>query len=307
MLGQLRMSVDECITAYIQLSSRGFQKEHVMPVTIRDKVKARYSSKKLQRAIEDVVEAQHLDKDALLRDTKPASLQSVRSATLQDSALLIDRRFVCATSKGVSRTFLLRSYPPTREGPELYNSTKIWEAGRATSAASSFFEPIAIGPLCQEFLDGGTGANCPIRQLWKEAAEAFCDGSSSRLQQSLRTIVSIGTGVPDLEAFGDDPLSISKTLLAIATEAQTTADDFHQTNSDLDDDRGRYYRFNVGRGLAGIGLDEASEARRIEDLADAYLMLQSTISPIRKCARALGGPIVSAPPNQYQSMSSMST
>jgi hypothetical protein len=71
MLGRLRMSVEECITAYIELSSRVFQKKHVTPVTIRGKVKARYSTKELQRAIEDVVEAQHLSRDALLKDTSP--------------------------------------------------------------------------------------------------------------------------------------------------------------------------------------------------------------------------------------------
>lgn len=71
MLGRLRMSVEECINAYIELSSRVFQKNHIMPVTMRGKVKARYSGKELQRAIEDVVEAQHLDRDALLKDTSP--------------------------------------------------------------------------------------------------------------------------------------------------------------------------------------------------------------------------------------------
>lgn len=71
MLGRLRMSVEECIAAYVELSSRVFQKKHVMPVTVRGKVKARYSSEELQRAIEDVVEAQHLERDALLKDNSP--------------------------------------------------------------------------------------------------------------------------------------------------------------------------------------------------------------------------------------------
>lgn len=71
MLGRLRMSVEECIAAYVELSSRVFQKKHVMPVTVRGKVKARYSSEELQRAIEDVVEVQHLERDALLKDTSP--------------------------------------------------------------------------------------------------------------------------------------------------------------------------------------------------------------------------------------------
>ena len=182
---------------------------------------------------------------------------------------------MCATSKGVSLPFLLRSYPPTRESTDLYHVTKIWEAGRATSAASSFFDPIAIGSLGQEFLDGGTGANNPVLQLWNEAADIFCDGSSSRLYKDLRSIVSIGTGISDLTDFGDDPLAIAKTLLDMSTETQTTANDFHRAHSDLDDE-GKYHRSNVARGLATIGLEEADEAKRIKELTDAYLTEQST-------------------------------
>jgi hypothetical protein len=65
------MSVEECITAYIQLSSRVFQRKHAIPVKISGRIKARYSSEELRRAIEDVVEASHLDKDTLLKDTSP--------------------------------------------------------------------------------------------------------------------------------------------------------------------------------------------------------------------------------------------
>lgn len=209
---------------------------------------------------------------------------------------------MCATSKGISLPYLLRSYPPTRESPDLYNVAKIWEAGRATSAASSVFEPIAIGSLRQEFLDGGTGANNPVRQLWNEATDTFCGGSSRKLFENIRTIVSVGTGIPDLTDFGDDILAIGKTILDISTETQTTATEFHRANSDLDDE-GKYYRFNVARGLALIGLEEANEAKRIKELTDAYLTEQSTFSLIRKCARALVDPIVSAHASNLQSMS----
>lgn len=286
------MSVDECITAYIQLSSRVFQKKHFIPVTIRGNVKARYSSKELQRAIEEVIEAQHLDKDALLKDN---SIQACKVFVLKSCsklARLTGYRFVCANSKGVSLPFLLRSYPPTRESPDLYHSTKIWEAGRATFAASSFFQPIALESLGQEFLDGGTGANNPVRQLWKEAADTFCDGSSRQLSINLRTIVSIGTGTTNLTEFGDDPLA----------EAQITANDFHREHSDLDDE-GKYYRFNVARGFAAFGVEEATDATRIKEKTDAYLNEQSIHSLVRKCARALGDAIVPAPTNSQQSMS----
>ena len=40
-----------------------------------------------------------------------------------------------------------------------------WEACRATSAASSFFDPIAIGRYKEEFGDGATGANNPVLEV----------------------------------------------------------------------------------------------------------------------------------------------
>lgn len=119
--------------------------------------------------------------------------------------------------------------------------------------------------------------------------------------ENLRTIVSIGTGIPDMTDFGDDMLAIGRTVLDIATETQTTANEFHRTNSDLDDE-GKYYRFNVARGLASIGLEEASESKRIKELTDVYLTEQSTYSSIRKCAKTLGDSIISVTSASSQSM-----
>lgn len=123
---------------------------------------------------------------------------------------------------------LLTSYPPTREGPDLYNTVKLWEAGRATSAASTFFDPITLGSQRQKLTDGGLGANNPIWRLWNEAKDVFCDGSSTKFSNDVRTLVSIGTGVPDLKAFGEDVASLGKSLISLATETEETARTFLQ-------------------------------------------------------------------------------
>jgi hypothetical protein len=67
--------------------------------------------------------------------------------------------------------------------------------------------------------------------------------------------VSIGTGVPALNAVGDDPLGILSTLKELATETERTAELFRQDKAFLDDG-GRYVRFNVVRGLESVGLEE---------------------------------------------------
>jgi hypothetical protein len=74
------------------------------------------------------------------------------------------------------------------------------------------------------------------------------------LEGKVKCVVSIRTGVPSLKAFKNDVLHIGKTLAAIATETEQTAERFRRERLLLDS-TGRYYRFNVVRGLEDIGLE----------------------------------------------------
>jgi patatin-like phospholipase/acyl hydrolase len=42
-----------------------------------------------------------------------------------------------------------------------YSDCYTWEACRATSAATTFFDPITIGPMKQSFADGAVAYNNP--------------------------------------------------------------------------------------------------------------------------------------------------
>jgi hypothetical protein len=67
MLGRLRMDVDSCIDAYIDLSDAVFQKvKH--RVTLGGKVQGRFDSAELERAIKTIVQSQIHDENALLKD-----------------------------------------------------------------------------------------------------------------------------------------------------------------------------------------------------------------------------------------------
>jgi predicted acylesterase/phospholipase RssA len=72
---------------------------------------------------------------------------------------------VCATSRETGDTVYLINY--RSRGPDhLLRTTKIWEAGRATSAVSSFFDPIAIGDYGEVFVDEATRVNNPVGEIW---------------------------------------------------------------------------------------------------------------------------------------------
>lgn len=191
--------------------------------------------------------------------------------------------FVCATSKQTSDTVCFTSYLSPRGGAYLLNTTKIWEACRATSAATTFFDQIAIGPYDEEFVDGALGANNPVYALWSQAQDLW---GGDRVQGMLKCLVSIGTGVPSLRPFPNDVLHIGDALIAIATETERTAEQFRRDKSNLDDE-GRYYRFNVVRGLEDVGLEESKKKKEIAAATGKYIMSQAVFKQMKACANNL--------------------
>ena len=194
-------------------------------------------------------------------------------------------RFVCATSAAISEhTVKLTSYYNPRRSNDLLKSTKIWEAARATSAASTFFEPINLGPYGEEFVDGATGANNPIRELWTEASDVWRDIGA--LEDNLNCIVSIGTGAPALQAFGDSLLQVAATLKELATEAEKTAEKFEQEHYRLAQGD-QLFRFNVAKGLEDVGLEETGKLAMIAAATRHYTSSEAVSGMVQKCADCL--------------------
>jgi hypothetical protein len=67
MLGRLKMSISECIDAYMKLSAQIFQKTGHR-VTLKGKIQGRFDSDALERIVKEIVKAQGLPEDALLKD-----------------------------------------------------------------------------------------------------------------------------------------------------------------------------------------------------------------------------------------------
>ncbi|KAI9823351.1 MAG: hypothetical protein M1819_001359 [Sarea resinae] len=268
MLGRLKMSIGDCINAYLSLSDRVFQKKRHR-VTIKGKIQGRFDSEELARAVKEVVIAQGLQEDILLKD-------------VSDDACKV---FVCATSKQTSETVCLTSYRSPRGNSDLLNSVKIWEACRATSAASSFFDPVAIGRYEEEFVVGTAGANNPVWEVWNQAKLMW---GPQPLEGRIKCLVSIGTGVPSIKPFGDAVFHIGKTLVAIATETEQTAERFRRDKSHLDDN-GQYYRFNVVRGLEKIGLEESKKRKEIVAATRRYVGSQAVFKQLQACADNVAG------------------
>ncbi|KAK0629270.1 acyl transferase/acyl hydrolase/lysophospholipase, partial [Bombardia bombarda] len=255
MLGRLRMDVSECIEKYLQLSSAAFTpKRHNIDLVKRGKdlwrLSGKYRSDSLVSEFKAAAKEIDGDEDATLFDTNA------------DTGCKV---FVCTLSKTLNAQVLLRSYKTDTSIDGLSTSgVKIWEAARATSAAPTFFDPIRIGN--QDFVDGATGRNNPVESVLAEASEIWGPDAKDRIE----CLVSIGTGKSEFRDFGDNLAELKRTLVALATETEQTEQRIYRNQENLGVG-GRYFRFNVDRGLEGVVLDDCEKQGTIISATEAYL------------------------------------
>lgn len=72
MLGRLKMSIDECIDAYLQLSERIFQRKRHR-VSVKGQIQGRFDSDELEQAVKEIITKQGLQENTLLKDTPDAA------------------------------------------------------------------------------------------------------------------------------------------------------------------------------------------------------------------------------------------
>ncbi|KAG9570996.1 phospholipase, patatin family protein, partial [Aureobasidium melanogenum] len=268
MLGRLEMDVDECIVAYSRLAESVFgQKLSRIPFNLRGNIQARFDSVQLEGAINSVISQCGASEKDLLDDGTSRGCRT--------------DRFVCSVdhyTKGIVR---LRSYDLPNE-PSVRPT--ICQAALATSAATTFFNPVVIGDRL--FADGGLGANNPVDEVEGEAANVWCPDTGD-LKPLVKCFVSIGTGNPGKKAFEDSLFGFLKnTVVEIATETERTDKNFIARWVKHFDDK-RYFRFNVEQGLQEVGLEEYKKKGVIEAVTHEYLTHTAQKLQVEKCIQNL--------------------
>lgn len=180
-------------------------------------------------------------------------------------------------AEDTSAAAVIRSYRSPRPDP-LYGNIKIWEAARATSAATTFFDPIEIMPFKQKFVDGALGWNNPIELADIESRD-FWDNDD-------RIIISLGTGSVPGQEWGGDVVDLARQLARIVTQADMTNDRFRKGHPELVNDN-RLFRFTVTQGLGNIGLDEHEAFNRIATYTDTYVSNDDVYRLLKTCVRSL--------------------
>jgi len=154
------------------------------------------------------------------------------------------------------------------------------EACRATSAATTFFDPIKIGRYSQEFADGGVLYNNPIQLVEQEASAIWPDLMESAV------MVSIGTGSAPGGAFKGSLEKIIKAMREIVTESEKTHDNFFRAHKVMVH-QNRYHRFNVFHGLTDVGLEESKEKEKMANTTQTYLTKGETQKLLNSCIQQL--------------------
>jgi predicted acylesterase/phospholipase RssA len=192
-----------------------------------------------------------------------------------------DISFVCTVDQNTKDIVRLRGYtlPDESNIP-----ATIYQAALATSAATTFFEPVSIGN--RTFADGGLGANNPVDEVEGEAANIWCSESGD-LKPLVKCFLSIGTGSPGIKAFENSIFKfLGQTVVGIATETEETEKKFiARWRKHFDENR--YFRFNVDQGLQTIGIDEYKKKGEIESATERYLVHQAQKNRVRDCIQNL--------------------
>ncbi|KAH8824386.1 acyl transferase/acyl hydrolase/lysophospholipase [Flagelloscypha sp. PMI_526] len=250
LFGRLELSIQQAVEVYCEIFQAVYQ-----DIAVDDEESIDKKTQRFEKKVKEIVE----------RFTK----SSETTMLSKDSPC---KTFVCAMPEhNLSHPRLFRSY---RVRSNQSTNCAIWEATRATTAMPAIFSSIRIGPASQKepFADGGLRCNNPTMELIQELKDNLRDSG-------LSCLVSIGAGKPTVVSLkrdeDDSQSSMEKTLLAIATDCEQTAEavskHFEETVGQVDEGSGPYWRFNIEQGMQGISNVEWNRISEMVSHVKSYL------------------------------------
>jgi hypothetical protein len=268
--------VDDCITAYITLAEQVFKTDEVAHGVIpTGDDQSRFDYRLLETAIIDIVEQYSETQDP--------------NTSLIDPSERKTPTFVVATPgyHADGPPTLLRSYQCQGHNAD---RCAIWEAGRATSAAPTFFKPIRIRtpPPGRIFVDGGLSYNNPselalleVTRLWPSVTKYCLVSVGTGRQKSIKVVESSGPKGMLSTALGFIPggktaagMAMLKRIAETCVALTTSSEQVHQRvlrRCRDEGERAKYFRFQVERGMDDIGLEEWEKMDEMGDHVSRYL------------------------------------
>ncbi|KAF6831724.1 ankyrin repeat protein [Colletotrichum musicola] len=265
MLGCLKMSVDECYDVYMKLAKTIFKpKRWRCDIFNRglDLVSAseRYDSAKMEDLVQQIIKERTGSRNAMLQDPLRKSPCKV---------------FVTTVRADDEELLLLRSYH-NKQQPDMHSALfEMWEALRATSAASTYFKEFRRGN--EGYVDGAFKSNNPIFEVHHEACDLWPDRDAF--------LVSIGTGTKPSAPLGGHVVKLVRSMTKLATATEGSWIRFHRTHKKLAEDN-RLFRFSA----PGVGEVDLGNHRMIGSVVmrtETYLRDTTTARDVATCSREM--------------------
>ncbi|KAF6824090.1 ankyrin repeat protein [Colletotrichum plurivorum] len=265
MLGCLKMSVDECYDVYMNLAKTIFKpKRWRCDIFNRglDLVSAseRYDSAKMEDLVQQIIKERTGSRNAMLQDPLRKSPCKV---------------FVTTVRADDEELLLLRSYH-NKQQPDMHSALfEMWEALRATSAASTYFKEFRRGN--EGYVDGAFKSNNPIFEVHHEACDLWPDRDAF--------LVSIGTGTKPSAPLGGHVVKLVRSMTKLATATEGSWIRFHRTHKKLAEDN-RLFRFSA----PGVGEVDLGNHRMIGSVVmrtETYLRETTTARDVATCSREM--------------------
>lgn len=274
MLGRLGMTTTDAIAAYHDFAENifGWRNRRIKFVTPRGRdlvegtkvAQGKFGTEKLEKIIQNLVKKTGnsegmLDEEpkALARafvctqrhdDTGAASLVMLRGYKLPGKPLsrgFLEQIHEASTPADSTQSLLENVQPPKPEDLqpiEDYTSCKVWEAARATSAASVFFRPMEIKDSRGQsklFIDAALGCNNPVKYVCTEAAALF------GVERKLGCVLSLGTGLVGTGLISTESGSLVNIVKAVVKHATTSETTNKEVQAYFGKDTNAYFRLNL--------------------------------------------------------------
>ncbi|WYZ45915.1 hypothetical protein EsH8_IX_000140 [Colletotrichum jinshuiense] len=259
------MSVDECYDVYTKLAKTIFKpKRWKYDVLNRglDLISAneRYDSSKLEEMVQQIIQQRTGSKHAMLKDPHRASPCKV---------------FVTTVRADDEELLLLRSYE-NKQQPDLHSSSfEMWEALRATSAASTYFK--AYRHQNVGYVDGAFKSNNPIFEVHHEASDLWPERDIF--------LVSIGTGTKPSAPLGGHVLKLARSMTKLVTATEGSWLRFHRTHKQLAEDN-RLFRFSAP-GIGEVDLGNYKMIANVSMRTETYLRETDVLRNITACSNEM--------------------
>ncbi|OJD29637.1 ankyrin repeat protein [Diplodia corticola] len=279
MLGRLHMTLDQCEQAYRELSKKIFTPKRSswnLPGRANDRyqVNGKFDSDILERAIKSVI------KEQLHPDAQSDDHGNLDDFMEQNPACNV---FVTSAFRDIGNPVLLRTYQNRAMHDGISRELKIWQACRATSAATSFFDPFILHDGTA-FVDSGIRWNNPVPQVLAEAGDMWPNDKDKI------AVLSIGTSFNRHISLDGNLISVVESLAKIATDTELIAQDFYRDHrTDLVQQK-RYIRLNVPE-LGKVGLEEFHKVSEIRQKTEYYLQ-ENASERLHSCVEVLESSVI---------------